>query len=71
MKHYFVLLHMYYWFSFYRMLSRQFVHNTQLRTIIRGFTQNSIKRETNKMDKIPTKKSAENIKETDGVIGKK
>jgi hypothetical protein len=53
------------------MLSRQFVHNTQLCTITRWFTHSSIKRETNKMDKIPTQKSAENIKDTDGIIGKK
>ncbi|XP_012225372.1 UPF0389 protein GA21628 [Linepithema humile] len=51
------------------MLPRQFVYNTRLRTITRWFTHSTIKRETNKMDKIPTQKSAENIKETDGIIG--
>jgi len=68
MKHYFVLLILLVFF--YRMLSRLFVHNTQLRAITRWFTGNGIKQETNKMDKIPTQKSAENIK-TDSVIGKK
>lgn len=52
------------------MLLRQFIQNTRLPVITRWFTYSSIKRDINKVDKIPTQKSAENIKNADGVIGK-
>lgn len=53
------------------MLSRQFIRNIRLHTTARWFTHSSVKQETNKVDKIPTQKSAVNTKDTEGVIGKK
>lgn len=52
------------------MLVKQIVHSAKLHARVRWFTRSCIIQETNKTDKISAQRNNENIKKTDGVLGK-
>lgn len=52
------------------MLLKQSANSIKLHAIARWFTRSSITREINKTDKTSAEKNTENIKKTDGVLGK-
>lgn len=52
------------------MLLKQIVHSAKLHARVRWFTRSCIIQEINKTDKISAQRNNENIKKTDGVLGK-
>lgn len=52
------------------MLLKQIANSIKLHAIARWFTCSSITQETSKMDKIAAQRNTENVKKTNGVLGK-